>query len=99
MPKKRAKNGEEFWRGRVRELEKENRSLKKRIKQIQKKEHIFDDSNSQDTEVAIDSEDTYPDLKRLNPCNECGKGFIEEYEIMGKVIGTCNICGDRKRIK
>lgn len=98
MPKKRAKSGEEWLRGRVRELEKENRALKRQLKFIEKKEHIFDE-NDQDEEVVTDSEDTYPELKSKIPCNDCGKGFLIEYEIMGKIIGTCGICNHRERIK
>lgn len=98
MPKKREKNSEEWYKGRIRELEKENRALKRQLREIEKKEHIFDE-NSQDDEIATDSEDTYPAARRLSQCGDCGKGLIEEYEIMGKVIGTCNICGFRKRLK
>lgn len=99
MPKKRSKSGEEFWRGKVRELEKENRALKRQLKFIEKKEHIFDGNEGQDEEVIGDSEDTFPDLKSKIPCDSCGKGFLMEYEIMGKVIGTCGICGHREKIK
>lgn len=97
MPKKRSKSSDEWYRGRIRELERENRALKKQLKQLEKKEHFFDEG--QDIEIASDSEDTFPDLKAKTPCHSCGKGFIEEFEIMGRIIGTCNICGDRKRLK
>lgn len=101
MPKKRSKSGEEWLRGRIRELEKENRALKKQLKFLEKKEHIFDDTGSQEVEVASDSEDTYPGMQRKakEPCHDCGKGFMDEYELLGRVYGTCNICGNRKRLK
>lgn len=100
-PRRKNKNELEYFRGLVRELEKENRALKKRLKQLEQKEHIFDDAQddlSQDNEISGDSEDTHPTFKKI-PCDSCGKGFLLEYEIMGKVIGTCNICNERKRIK
>lgn len=101
MPKKRSKSGEEWLRGQVRELQKENRALKRQLKFLEKKEHIFDDDTSQEVEVAGDSEDTYPDMQRKakEPCSDCGKGFMDEFEFLGRVFGTCNICGNRKRLK
>ncbi len=96
-PKNKSKNGEEWLRGQIRELQKENRALKKQLKQLQKKEHIFDES--QDEEVCGDSEDTHIELPKLIKCEDCGKGVYVEYELMGKVFGTCNICNNRKRLK
>lgn len=96
MPKKRSKNGEEFWRGKCREQAKEIRQLRKQLRYYQKQEHIFD---GQDEDIAIDTEDTYPAIKPKELCNECGKGSYDEFEIMNKVYGTCNVCGHRKRIK
>ena len=93
MPKKRERNSDEFYRARIRELEKEIRSLQKRVKELEKFER------AQDEEVITDTEDTYIELPKLNRCLDCGKGFMEEFELMGKVYGTCNICGNRKRIK
>lgn len=89
----------EHQRGLIRELEKENRALKKQLKALEKKEHIFDsETESQDTEISTDNEDTHALPARV-PCEDCGKGRYEEYHILDKVIGTCNICGNRKRLK
>jgi len=95
MPKKRSKSGEEFWRGQVRELQKENRALKKQLRQYEKFEL------SQDEEIITDTEDTYVELKKLTKClsDSCGKGIYVEMELMNKVFGTCNVCGDRRRLK
>lgn len=71
--------------------------MKKQLKQAQK----FQFPQESDEKV-YDSEDTYPDLKKkLQDCDECGpgKGKYEEFELLGKCFGTCNICGHRKRLK
>ena len=44
MPKNRCKSGEEWLRGRVRELEKQNRQLQKRVRQLEKTEHMFEEA-------------------------------------------------------
>ena len=31
-------------------------------------------------------------------CLDCGKGKYDVFEIMGKVYGTCTICGDRRKL-
>lgn len=100
MSKSRNKNHNEveYLKGRVKELEKENKSLKQKLKRLEKREHLVEDI-SQDEEIMTDSEDTYRQLPKLTKCDDCFKGVFEEFEIMDKIIGTCNICGHRKRLK
>jgi hypothetical protein len=98
--KNKSRSAEENSRGIIRELTKENRALKKQLKQYEKYEHKDPvDLGQDDKEVSGDSEDTYVDLKKKIPCPDCGKGFFNEYELMGKIYGTCNICDFRKRLK
>lgn len=105
MSKSQRKNRSELehLKGQIRELEKENRALKRQLKSLEKKEHIFDETmDGQDEEIISDSEDTFPILKYRIPCggdDGCGKGFFAEYSIMDKVIGTCSVCGRRERLK
>jgi len=96
MPKRKDKSPEEFYKGQIRELTAENKSLKKQLKQLEKRERL-----GQDEEIATDTEDTFPEVKYRRRCDStsCGKGVYDEYEILGKIIGTCNVCGDRKRLK
>lgn len=94
--KQRTSTELEHYKGLVRELEKENRSLKRENKELSKQKHIFIDKTDDD-EVLPDSEDTY--IKPKKRCDSCGKGFLEEFEILDKIFGTCNICSDRKRLK
>jgi hypothetical protein len=41
------------------------------------------------------------EIKRREHCHKCSIGFYNEYEIMDKIIVTCDndSCGDRKRLK
>lgn len=92
MPKRREKSPEEYWRGKWRESDKENRSLRKQLRQYEK--------YSQDEEIAADSEDTAP--KNIRPviatCTECGKGHLRTFELIGKVFEECNSCNYRRKI-
>jgi len=98
--KNKSRSSDEHQRGLIRELQKENRALKKQLKQYEKYEHKdLIELGQDDKDVAKDSEDTFVDLKKKVSCGDCGKGYFEEYELMGKIYGTCNICGFRKRLK
>jgi hypothetical protein len=90
---RKTKSEVEHLRGQVRELERLVRSLQQQLRQYEKYEQ-----KSQDEELVTDNEDTFPSSFRVK-CDSCGKGTFDEYEIMGKVIGTCNICGERRRLK
>lgn len=32
-------------------------------------------------------------------CDSCGKGHYDELVLLDKVYGTCDTCGERKRLK
>lgn len=92
MPKQREKSPDQWYKSRIRELEAENRSLKKLIKQYEKYE-----KNDNAEEIVKDNEDTFP--KKPSKCVSCGKGNMKEFEIMGRVFATCSTCGERKKLK
>lgn len=100
MPKKKDKSEAEFYKSTIRELEKENKQLKKTLSYYEKRKHIYNDV-LQDYEEMLVQHVPIEEVKnsKINHCEDCFKGTIEEFEIMGKVIGTCNNCGFRKRIK
>lgn len=83
----------EHYKGLLRSAEKEIKSLRQQLRYYEKygNEHE-DESIETDDNVHIEQ-------KYLKPCHECGKGFMEEFEIIGKIYGTCNICGHRERLK
>lgn len=97
-----AKPGEELL-GELRALRKENKSLKQRLKRLEKREHLVEDAlPPQDEEISRDTEDTmhYSAPRRIK-CQEsdCGKGIYQEFELMNKIYGTCTVCNHRKRLK
>lgn len=92
---KHAKPDEELL-GELRQLRKLVKSLRQRVRQLEKKEHVFDD------EQASKGEEPLPELPVGNQpilCTSCYKGTYVEFAILDKVIGTCTTCGDRKRLK
>ena len=96
--KQRTNTELEHWKGLVRELEKENRSLKRENKELSKQKHIFIDKTDSD-DIDMSSEDTFTELKLKKRCQECFKGYLDEFEIMNKIFSTCPTCGDRKKVK
>ena len=92
MPKKRSKSGEEFYRGLVRELQKENRQLHKRIRQLEKQEHMFE-------EAIISDEPLVFEVAPLEQtCTDCGKGKLKEFSVLDRIFVECNVCSFRKKI-
>lgn len=96
MAKSKEGRPSEHYLAEIRKLRSENRNLKKRLKRLERKEHIFDEQDEEDTEL---QELPIGEAQQTLGCVECGKGQITTFEIMGKVYGTCSVCGDRKRLK
>lgn len=97
MAKTKNKTGSEteHLRGLLREYEKEIRSLRKQIRQLEKYE-----LRSQENEKSNDNEDTVREFKMMTDCVSCGKGkVVETLQIMGKCYGECSHCGFRGLIK
>ncbi len=95
MAKSKEGRPSEHYLAEIRKLRSENRNLKKRLKRLERKEHIFDEQDEED----LIQELPIGESQRPLGCMECGKGEIKTFELMGKVYGTCTVCGDRKRLK
>lgn len=93
MPKKRSKNAEEYLKGLNRELSKENRHLKKRIRQLEKTEHMYEDAILNEADIE------YEETKTSDICQSCGKGKLVYLDILDRIFSTCSVCGDRIKIK
>jgi len=83
---------DEYYLSEIRQLKKLVKSLRQRIRQLEKNEQIFEDSQD-------DTEDLPVGTQPILPCLSCGKGKLETFEIVGKIYATCNVCGDRTRLK
>lgn len=98
--KRKNKNEYEYLRGEIRDLQKENKRLRQQLKQFDKSKHIYHDVISDYEEMLSQHVEIEPvESKKKTNCSECHQGIMEEFEIMDKIIGTCNNCGFRKRIK
>lgn len=84
----RRKNNEDVIRKlelEVQQLKSTNRVLRKRIRNLQK------------TYVKHEEEDEKNETLQEDICQECGKGEIQEIEIVNRRFKTCAICGFRSK--
>ena len=91
MPKQRSKSPEEYYKGLLREANKQIRELQKELKQHKKQAHMFEefvDDVANDVEI----------VEKKKRCPDCGKGHLDIFEIIGRVFETCKLCGYRKKI-
>ena len=98
MPKNRDRSSDEWYRGKIRELEKENRQLKKRIKQLEKY-----DKNQETVHEILKEHETH--LRRLaelevsnyeDMCPSCFKGkLVKKITLRGKDYFECASCEHR----
>lgn len=73
------------------ELKKQLRSLQHEVRELRKHEHAYEYSDDAPEETNM--EDTH------TRCDSCGKGVLVELEVLNKIFGTCNVCGERKKLK
>lgn len=93
MPKKRDKSETEFYKGKVRELQKKNRQLEKKVRQLEKTEHMFEEALIADYPVE------YEIIEKKKVCLECGKGKITEINVLDRIFEECDICDYRRKIR
>ena len=97
--KKESGRGEiEHYRGLVRKLQKQVKQLEKQLSYYSKREHFFPETEDDHIGAATPIEDDTPSPPKIR-CEECYRGHYDEFEFAGKVIGTCNICQNRRRLK
>lgn len=93
MSKQKERSELEYLRSKLKNLEKENRQLRKRIKSLSKKEHIFDDISN-----GIELENEIPELpigKQNNICSKCNEGYMEQKQLADRLYQECTSCGQR----
>lgn len=83
-----------YLKGKIRELNKEVRNLRKQLSYHKKHEHFFVDN-----EEEIEDTEEVSEVETGIDCIHCGKGKYKEFEIMGRVFGTCPICEHREKLK
>lgn len=88
MAKSKEAKEDEFYKSIIRSQKKEIKSLKQRIRQLEKFEHLNNSSDEEDEP-----------LERLKQCPECGKGFIKEMDLVGRLFEVCSLCDYRSKVK
>lgn len=94
MARSKESKPEEFFLGQIRELKAENKALRRRIRQLEKREHQYEETDEEIPNLPVGEQNN----KQLY-CASCGKGKLEILEVLGRVFSTCSICGDRKKLK
>lgn len=91
MSKTRRKNRSEteFLTGQIRKLESENKQLKRRLRQLDKKAHFYDDL------VEAVAEDIKP---KDSKCEKCKTGVLSLIDVKYAKFLVCSECKDRKKI-
>lgn len=85
---------------RIKELEQENKKLKRQLSQYKK--YV-----AKSTELIIDNYESYNKSEdivehkkdKISICTNCGKGNLKKIKILDFIFEICGICNFRKKIK
>ena len=92
MSKTRQKthNEIEHLQGEIRKLKSQNRFLKKRIKELEKWQHLYEDNflETNEPEIIIPEVDT---------CPKCKDGAMEYKDFIHLQLMVCNVCDYREK--
>lgn len=90
--KSKSHKEDEDFRGRIRELEKENRALRRRLKTLERNRRIWEQFN-------LDSDENLPkeeEFKLTPSCPSCKHGTLMLLDLGIKQLWTCSSCTFRK---
>lgn len=99
LGKIRNKNHDEvrYYKGVIRDLQKQIRQLQRQLKYHDKRQHIVDENKEELIELLKQKEDV-PEIKKKIACVNCVEGYYDEFMLLDRLYGTCNHCGTRKRL-
>lgn len=86
MSKSKHAKEDEFFKEKIRSLEKQNRQLRQRIKQL---EHYPKE---------IKEKEYKKSRKEENICPECSKAVLQETDFVGRKFLICYLCKYRKKL-
>lgn len=89
MAKSKHAKDEEFFRGKIRELEALVKALKRRIRQLEKQQHLYDNKDDEIEEKAPS--------RQIDWCPMCSKAEVEEFTVANRIFKRCNLCGYRSK--
>lgn len=86
-----------YYKGLVRDLQKQVRQLQKQLKYYDKRHHLIED-NAVELQELKDKSDEIPEIARKIKCVSCDIGHYDEFHLLDRLYGTCDNCGLRKRL-
>jgi len=86
---------DEFYKGKIRDLEKLVKTLRKHIRQLEKQRHLWENTKDDDDMHEVVKEEMKVDLD----CPKCKQGVILYTDLGIKMLKTCSICTWRKTEK
>lgn len=81
----------EHLRGQVKKLKAENRNLKKRLKEFERWEHVYQDAMLESEEIEVIAD-------RIDKCPKCDIGELNYFNFVHTELLKCNKCDYRERI-
>lgn len=91
MPKKKERNSDEYFRGQIREKDKLIKSLQRRVRELERKQHIYDE--------AVDDLIDIVSQEDQAKCDKCKEGHLTEVDLKHITIIKCNTCDFKKTKK
>lgn len=88
MGKNKHGKEDEHYKGQIRKLESENRSLKKKLRSLEKRAHFYEDLIDDEAEK----------IEITNNCPNCKKGVKIVLDLKHVQIETCTECDYRKKV-
>ena len=99
MAKVKESKDAEFYLGEVRRLKSENKSLRKRLKQLEKNAHVYKDlklDKEADEEIERDKF-LVNDTPQLEICENCARRGISDLIIYDRLFKVCEFCKFRSK--
>jgi hypothetical protein len=98
LPKKKDRTAEEFYRGQIRELQKQNKALRRQLKELGKKEHMYDVTLAENQELLAEQE--VIEIQKVAKCVKCHEGNLKlVLSLDSKDIFSCDHCDYKKTVK
>jgi ATP-dependent 26S proteasome regulatory subunit len=87
--KRKESSESEHFKGQIRKLESENRQLRKRIRALDKRSHLYDDLIEAVAEDIVIKEEK---------CKKCQVGVLQLVKVNHLKFLVCGECKDRKKL-
>jgi len=90
MTRSKSHRGDEDLKGMLREARSQIKALKRRLRQLEKNKHLWEENKLDDSEP-----EEFQEVK-LSNCPDCKKGFLKNTDLNIKILITCTLCDYRK---